>query len=66
MTAPPRGYAVVGSVKARQHSKTRMTPTWTYKVAHRSPSFLSTKRQRSIFIFANQIIWGRSANIGLQ
>jgi hypothetical protein len=36
------------------------------QVAHHSPSILSTKRQKSIVIFANQAIWGRSANIGLQ
>jgi hypothetical protein len=30
-----------------------------------SPSILSTKRQRSILMFANQAIRGTSANIGL-
>jgi hypothetical protein len=33
--------------------------------AHHSRSILSTKRQRSILMFANQVIWGTSANIGL-
>jgi hypothetical protein len=32
---------------------------------HHSPSILSTKRQRSILMFANQVIWGTLANIGL-
>jgi hypothetical protein len=34
--------------------------------AHHSPSILSTKRQRSILMFTNQVIWGTSANIGLK
>ena len=33
--------------------------------AHHFPPILSTKRQRSILMFANQVIWGTSANIGL-
>jgi hypothetical protein len=33
--------------------------------AHHSPSILSTKRQWSILMFANQVIWGTLANIGL-
>jgi hypothetical protein len=33
--------------------------------AHHSPSTLSIKRQRGILMFANQVIWGMSANIGL-
>jgi hypothetical protein len=35
------------------------------QIARHLPSILSTKRQRSILIFAKPIIWGRSANIGL-
>jgi hypothetical protein len=36
-----------------------------YQGVHHSPSILSTKRQRSILMFANQVIWGTLANIGL-
>src|SRR5882672_5364171 len=38
---------------------------WRGQGAHHSPSILSTKRQRSILMFTNQVIWGTSANIGL-
>jgi hypothetical protein len=54
-----------GKGSARQEPYKPKSPALREPGAHHSPSILSTKRQRSIFVFANQVIWGASANVGL-
>jgi hypothetical protein len=57
-------FAETGSVAERTGFEPSV-PLFDTGRVHHSPSMLSTKRQRSILMFANQVIWGTSANIGL-
>ena len=54
-----------GKSSARQEQCKPKSTALRGQGAHHSPSILSTKRQRSILMFTNQVIWGTSANIDL-
>ena len=54
-----------GSSRAEQDRAKPKSTALRDQGAHHSPSILLTKRQRSILMFMNQVIWRMSANIGL-
>ena len=54
------------AVRERQHSKYADEANLDLSGRTSVTSILSTKWQKSMLIFSNQVIWGRSANIGLQ
>jgi hypothetical protein len=60
----PTRLAALPGVPPGQRVQVNKIAFWLPELSH-SPSILSTRRQGSNLMFANQVIWGTSANVGL-